>query len=213
MLRLTIGNKVYSSWSMCPWLVMKEFDVPFEEEVVPLYREDSKARLLARSPSGKAPALEHDGLKIWDSLAIIDYVAELFPDRAIWPRARAARAAARALFCEIHAGFTALRQECPMNFRRAPVPLAVSEAALADIARIGASWREAFGGEGPFLFGEFCAADALLAPVAQRVRAYDLGVSAEAKQYIEAITRLESWRALEQGALAEEWAIEAYARP
>ena len=121
-LRLTIGNKNYSSWSMRPWMVLKEFAIPFEENIVPLYREDSKASLLSHSPAGKAPSLDHDGFRVWDLLAIIEYVAELYPDLAIWPRDRAARAMARALSCEMHSGFVALRKECSMNFRRVLSP-------------------------------------------------------------------------------------------
>jgi len=212
-LKLNIGNKVYSSWSMRPWMVMKEFAIPFEEEVTPLYREKSKAELLVRSPAGKAPSLDHDGLCVWDSLAIIEYLAESFPEKAIWPPGRAARAAARSLSCEMHSGFVALRKECPMNFRRSPSPIAASEKLLADIARIECAWADArarFGQGGPFLFGAFCAADAMFAPVAQRFEAYALPVSPRARAYIDAVKRLQSWREWEAGARSEDWVIEQF---
>lgn len=212
-LRLTIGNKNYSSWSMRPWMVLKEFVIPFEENIVPLYREDSKANLLSHSPAGKAPSLEHDGLRVWDSLAIIEYIAELYPDRAIWPRDRAARAVARTLSCEMHSGFVALRKDCPMNFRRRSEPVELSEKLLVDVERIDAAWanaRECFGQGGDFLFGEFCAADAMFAPVVNRFEAYCLPVSSTTRAYMEAIKALPSWREWEAGALTEDWAIEQF---
>jgi glutathione S-transferase len=211
-LTLIIGNKNYSSWSMRPWMVMKEFAIPFRESVVPLYREDSKATLLAHSPAGKAPSLSHEGFVVWDSLAIIEYLAELFPDRAIWPRDRQARARARSLACEMHSGFVSLRKECPMNFRRAPNILP-SEKLLADVARIEQAWREArsfYGAGGPFLFGAFCAADAMFAPVVNRLDAYGLPASAQSQAYMDAVKALASWKEWAAAAQTESWIIEQF---
>ncbi len=117
-LTLILGNKNYSSWSMRPWLVLREFGIPFREIVTPLYKDGSKAALLAHSPAGKAPILINDEFAVWDSLAIIEYLAELLPEKAIWPQDRRARARARSLSSEMHSGFPSLRSACPMNFRR-----------------------------------------------------------------------------------------------
>jgi glutathione S-transferase len=207
-----IGNKNYSSWSMRPWMVMKEFAIPFQETVVPLYREDSKTALLAHSPAGKAPSLTHDGLVVWDSLAIIEYLAELFPDRAIWPREREARALARSLSCEMHSGFVFLRKECPMNFRRAP-NIVPSEKPLAEVARVEQAWsdaRSSHGAGGPFLFGAFSAADAMFAPVVNRIEAYGLPASTQTRAYMDAIKALSSWREWAAAAQSECWIIEQF---
>jgi glutathione S-transferase len=212
-IKLTIGNKNYSSWSMRPWMVLKEFAIPFEENVVPLYRDESKAGLLSHSPAGKAPSLDHDGLLVWDSLAIIEYVAELYQDRAIWPRDPAARAQARSLSCEMHSGFVPLRKECPMNFHRRLHAVEPSDKLLADVARMDAAWvdaRERFGGGGPFLFSDFCAADAMFAPVVARFELYQLPVSSVAPSYMESIGALPSWREWKAGALMEDWVIEQF---
>jgi glutathione S-transferase len=211
--KLIIGNKRYSSWSLRPWMVLKEFGIPFEEEVIPLYREDSKPKLLAHSPAGKVPTLIHDGCSVWDSLAIIEYLAELFPDRPIWPRDPAARAYARSLACEMHSSFTALRSECPTNFCRQPKAISISDAACADLARIDEAWRDAralFGEGGPFLFGAFSAADAMFAPVVIRIKGYALPVSAQARAYVEAIEGLASWKEWLREGAKEEWILERY---
>ncbi|ARN81537.1 glutathione S-transferase family protein [Methylocystis bryophila] len=207
---LVIGNKGYSSWSFRPWMVMKEFAIPFQEEVVPLYRENSKAKLLTHSSAGKVPVLIHDGLHVWDSLAIIEYLAERYPALPIWPRKIEARAHARALAAEMHAGFTALRKECPTNFRRKTSPVSLSEAASADLSRIDAAWREArarFGEGGPFLYGAFSAADAMFAPVVNRVEIYGLPVSPDSRTFVEAVKNLASWKSWHAGAQEEEWRL------
>jgi glutathione S-transferase len=212
-LKLIIGNKRYSSWSLRPWMVLKEFQIPFEEEVIPLYREESKPKLLAHSPAGKVPILIHDGRGVWESLAIIEYLAELFPDRTIWPRDAAARAYARSLACEMLSSFGALRSECPTNFCRRPKPILLSDAARADLARIDQAWQDArarFGAGGPFLFGAFSAADAMFAPVVIRIEGYDLSVSTQARAYLEAIEGLSSWKEWLRDAENEEWRLEKY---
>jgi glutathione S-transferase len=212
-LKLIIGNKRYSSWSMRPWLVLKQFGIPFEETLVPLYRSESREKTLAFSPSGKVPALLHDGRSIWDSLAIIDYLAELHPHLEIWPRDRDARARARSLSCEMHAGFTALRHDCPMNFGRPNLEIEVSAPARADVARIDAAWRDAlarFGRGGPFLFGAFTAADAMFAPVVRRVENYGLALSGESQRYADAITAQPAWIEWAEAGAKEEWRLEQF---
>ena len=178
--RLVIGNKNWSSWSLRPWLAMRRLGLPFEEINVRLRQADSKAAILKYSPSGLVPLLLDGDLAIWDSLAILEYLAEQHPDKRMWPADRQARALARCVSAEIHSGFAPLRQACSMEIL-ADNPLEpVPEAVEADIRRIVALWRECrskCGAGGPFLFGEFCAADAMYAPAASRFRTYipDLG--------------------------------------
>ncbi|HRY03272.1 MAG TPA: glutathione S-transferase family protein, partial [Beijerinckiaceae bacterium] len=167
-LTLVIGNKSYSSWSMRPWMLLEAFGIPFSEVVIPLYVEGSKEQILRYTPSGKVPTLIDGDVTVWDSLSICEYVAEKFPDRAIWPRDGKARALARSMSAEMHSSFQALRQQCGMVVHRAKGPLDFSTETLADISRIEAMWafsREKFGQAGPFLFGAFSAADAMYAPV------------------------------------------------
>ncbi len=156
----------------------------------------------------------HDGaVTVWESLAVIEYVAELYPDKAIWPRGKAARAHARSLAAEIHAGFQALRQHCPTNFRRPVRRIALTEAVEADVARIDAAWthaRETFGKAGPLLFGRFSAADAMYAPVVSRFHVYDIPVSRTSRAYMAAVMALPAWKAWIGDAEAEEWRIEKY---
>lgn len=213
-LSLLIGNKAYSSWSLRPWLLLKQLDIPFEETLVPLYGPQSKEKLLAFSPAGKVPALRSDDILVWDSLAIVEFIAERHPDLAIWPRDAAARALARSLAAEMHSGFTALRSEFPTNFRRPARSIgAPSPAAAADIARIDAAWRDArarFGSQGPFLFGAFSAADAMFAPVVCRFSTYVLDVSTEAQDYMGTIEALPAYREWSQSGRAEPWVLEQF---
>ncbi len=216
-LKLVIANKAYSSWSLRPWLLLAAFHIPFEEVVIPLYHDDSKKKISKYSPTGKLPALVDDGVLIWDSIAIVEYIAELYPKKAIWPLDRAARAHARSLSAEMHAGFQALRTHCNTNFRRSPKKLALSpviaEAVEADVKRIEQAWagaRKKFGGAGPFLFGAFCAADAMFAPVVNRLYAYDLPVSAATKAYMKTMLDMPAYRAWLADGAAEPWVIEAY---
>lgn len=198
---------------MRPWLAMKEFGVPFEENVIPLYREESKAALLAHSPAGKAPILKDGDLSVGDSLAIIEYLAELYPDLAFWPRDHVSRALARSLACEMHSGYAALRSQCPMNFGRAPHPIPLTEEARIDVERIDSVWRDALASSGgPFLFGAFCSVDAMFAPVVQRFDAYAAPVSAPARAYMERITALKSWAEWKFAAQREEWRLERFER-
>lgn len=189
-LTLIIGNKNYSSWSLRPWLFLKHHGIPFEEIRIPLYREDSPARLAADSPSGKVPVLVDDGLKVWDSLAILEYLAERYPRTLGWPAAPSARAGARSLAAEMHAGFAALRSHCSMNCRRPASPKALPEAVGKDVARINRIWRECrerHANDGPWLLGPFGIIDAMYAPVALRFRTYRIEADPAAQDYLDTI--------------------------
>ena len=210
---LTIGNKAYSSWSMRPWILLRHFEIPFEEQVIPLYEPTSSVEIQRHSPSGKVPALTAGDIIVWESLAILEYVADARQDRAIWPAEPAARAMARSLSAEMHGGFAALRQACPTNFRRAPKAIPLSEEVQRDIDRIEAAWaaaRRQWGHGGPFLFGDFTAVDAMFAPVVSRFQAYAVPVSGETRAYMDAVMALPAWRAWMDDAAVEPWVIERF---
>ena len=195
-MKLLIGNKNYSSWSMRPWVMLTQFDIPFEEVLVRFdsFAPDSKfkATVGALSPVGKVPLLvEDDGFVVWDTLAIAEYVAEKFPDRALWPRDARRRARARSVCAEMHSGFTALRGAFGMNIE-ASLPavgarvLAENAAARADLARVIQLWQEALAESGgPFLFGDYSIVDAYFAPVVTRLRTYALPVPADVAAYMD----------------------------
>lgn len=206
-LHLTIGNKNYSSWSFRPWIAMKVAGLAFEETVIPIYRPGSKEQFLARSPAGKVPILQDGGVTVWESLAILEYLAEKHP---LWPDDRAARAHARAIASEMHAGFQPLRRQCPMNMARPSKKLALSEETAANVRRIDTMWcdcRARYGAGGPFLFGTFGAADAMYAPVVSRFHTYAVEVSPVGRAYMEAVTALSAWNEWYAGALKEEWVL------
>ena len=198
---LVIGDKNLSSWSLRPWLALRAFGVDFEELRLPLDTPEFRARIGEFSPTGKVPALLHDGVAVWESLAILEYINETFLDGRGWPRERAPRAHARAIAAEMHAGFAALRRELPLNLKRRGAPAIPGPEAARDIARVQQLWRDArarFGASGPFLFGGFGLADAMYAPVALRFVVYGVALTAEAQAYVEAITALPAvieWRA------------------
>lgn len=197
---------------MRPWLLMRSFAIPFDEVVIPLDEPQSKVEILRHSPAGKVPVLREGPLVVWDSLAIIEHLAETHPDLPIWPIDPAARALARSLSAEMHSGFAALRRHLPMNMRREGRPAALppdAEAAVAvDCARIEAAWADArarFGAAGRFLFGAFCAADAMFAPVVNRFSAYGVPVRVESRAYMDAILALPAWRDWDAAANGEGW--------
>ena len=213
MLKLYIGNKNYSSWSMRPWVLLRQAGVDFEEVRV---RFDSfapgsrfRTTMDAVSPVGKVPVLDHDGLVIWDTLAIAEYVAEQFPDRSLWPADRAARARARSLCAEMHSGFMALRSACPMNIEaRLPevgaLALRDKPAVRADLNRLVAMWSALLREHGgPLLFGAFSVADAYFAPVVMRIRTYGLPVPADISAYMDCVCALPGVKGWIDGALAE----------
>jgi glutathione S-transferase len=212
-LTLVLANKAYSSWSMRPWMVLKRFDIPSDEIVIPMNQPETHAEMLKHAPSGKCPSL-HDGtISVWDSLAIIEYLAETYPTFPIWPRGTEARAYARSLSAEMHSGFMALRRECPMNIRRPRRAIKVSEDVRADVVRIDEAFADArtrFGAAGAFLFGDFSAADAMFAPVVNRFDTYDLPVSDTTRAYMAAMKALPAWQQWERDAFAEPWRIEHY---
>lgn len=213
MLTLVIANKAYSSWSQRPWILMRHFGIPFREIVIPMGRPETRADMLEHAPTGKCPSLKDGELSIWDSLAIIEYLAERFPDHAIWPGDRAARALARSMSAEMHSGFQNLRMQFPTQYRRAPRHIEPNKETAADIARIEAAWAEArrrFGRGGPFLFGAFSAADAMYAPVVNRLHVYDADVGADTRAYMDAMRTLPAWKDWEAGAAAEPWTMEKY---
>lgn len=209
---LVIANKRYSSWSLRAWLVATHFRIPFEEILIPLDQPDTRAKILAFSPSGRVPCLAGAGVVVWDSLAIIEYLAETFPGHAIWPRDPLARAHARSVVAEMHSGFTALRSACPMNLRRTFAFRDRGAGVTADVARITALWAEArdrFGADGPFLFGEFSAADAFFAPVVLRLLGYGFPLDPATAAYCAAVTELPAMQAWIAGAAGESWIVPA----
>src|SRR5674476_832289 len=211
-LKLVIGNKNYSSWSMRPWLALRANDIAFEEIFIPLYTgEADKQRILDFTPSGKVPALIDGDVTIWDSLSIIEYVAERFPQAGLWPEDRAWRAHARSISSEMHSGFMALRGECGMNLHRPVRAIALSADARANVARIQQIWTECrarYGQAGPFLFGSFGAADAMFAPVVHRFRSYAIAVEPEAQAYMDTMMALPAFQEWTQAGLAETLVIE-----
>jgi glutathione S-transferase len=188
-----IGNKNYSSWSLRGWLMLKHTGATFDEIVIPLSEPSTRATILRHSPSGKVPALQHGDHLVWDSLAIGEYLAELYPQARLWPEEMKARSVARAVSAEMHAGFAPLRTHLPMNMRSSFPERGVTPEAQADINRITALWRDCrsrFGAGGEFLFGHFTIADAMYAPVVSRFRTYKIALEEEAQRYADAIWAL-----------------------
>ena len=205
---LIIGNKNYSSWSFRPWIAMKAVGIAFEERVISLNDPEFKRAIAPVSQNGKVPALDDDGVHVWESLAILEYLAEKFPRAGLWPADARARAHARAVAAEMHGGFAALRGECPMNFWRPVTRRELSADALADVARVDAMWSECrvrYGG--PFLFGAFGAADAMYAPVVSRFHTYAVEVGERSRAYMDAVMALPAWREWKEAALKEPWIL------
>ena len=213
-LQLVIGNKNYSSWSMRPWLALRANHIAFDEVFIPLYTgDDDKKRILGFTHSGKVPALIDGDVTIWDSLAIIEYLAEGFPEARLWPEDRARRAHARSISAEMHSGFVALRTECGMNLHRPVGAITLSADARANIARIQQIWiecRERYGKYGPFLFGAFGGADAMFAPVVHRFRTYAIAVEPEAQDYMNTVMSLPAFQEWTTAGLAETLVIERF---
>lgn len=209
-LRLTLGNKNYSSWSFRPWIGMKVAGIAFEEEVISLNAEDFKARVGRISGSGKVPVLADGNVHVWESLAILEYAAEKFPGAGLWPADPAARALARSIASEMHGGFVPLRRHLPMNMWRPVMTRELTAEADANVRRIEAIWtdcRNRHGGGGPFLFGPFGAADAMFAPVVSRFHTYAVEVNASSHRYMEAVMGLPAWAEWLAAALREPWIL------
>jgi glutathione S-transferase len=209
-LRLIIGNKRYSSWSLRPWLALAQNGIPFEEILIPLYRPESKAAILRHSPSGKVPALIDGAVTAWETLAILEHLAERFPDKGLWPHDPAARAKARSISAEMHSGFAALRDELPMDVFADEPGRARSPATEADIARITGIWRQCraeAAADGPFLFGSFGAADCMYAPVAVRFDRYGVPLNPACRDYVDAVLGLPAMQRWIAAARGEPWVL------
>ncbi|WP_395698821.1 glutathione S-transferase family protein [Aquabacterium sp.] len=213
-MQLYIGNKNYSSWSMRPWVLLRQFEIPFDEVMLRFDGFEAESRFKQQitrlSPTGRVPLLLDEGLAVWDTLAIAEYLAEKYADRPLWPRPVAQRARARSLCAEMHAGFGDLRKHCPMNIE-ASLPevgarlIAEQPAVRADLARIVAMWLEALANSGgPFLFGEFSVADAYYAPVVMRLRTYALPVPEAVRAYMDRVVASAGVAAWVHEALAEQ---------
>jgi glutathione S-transferase len=214
-LKLVIGNKNYSSWSMRPWLAMRAAGIPFEEIFIPLYTDNKadKDSILGFSRAGKVPALIDGDVTVWDSLSIIEYLAERFPDAKLWPQDPAARAHARSISAEMHSGFLLLRNECGMNLHRPVGAVTLSADAQANVARVQEIWtecRDRHGKSGPYLFGAFTAADAMYAPVVHRFRTYAIKVSPQAQAYMDTMMAQPAFAEWTRAGLAETLVIEKF---
>ena len=211
-LTLYITYKNYSSWSLRTWLVMRAFDIPFEEVLVPMMDDCQMPGMDGISPTRKVPCLvdhAHD-LTIWESVAIIEYLAERYPEHAIWPDDLAGRATARALVAEMHAGLLPLRNECPMNLRRPPQLLAISDDARRDVARVEAILADCLArSDGPFLTGAFSALDAFYAPLLARITTYQLSDHPAVRAFQAALATLPAWQEWHRAALVETTVIKA----
>jgi len=205
-LKLVIGDKNYSSWSLRAALALDLTGEPYEEILERLYRPDSRARLLSHSPTGKVPVLLTEEGPVWDSLAIAEYLAERFPEAHLWPRGQYARALARSVCAEMHSGFVALRSHLSMDLARDQALTELPAEAQADIDRVCRLWadcRQRFGQDGAFLFGHASIADAFFAPVAARLHSYRVALPAEAAAYVETIYQWPAFRRWYQAALQE----------
>jgi glutathione S-transferase len=209
-LTLIIGNKNYSSWSFRPWIAMRAANIPFDEVVISLESADFKSRVSAHSGTGKVPVLIDGDIKIWESLAILEYLAEKFPEAKLWPANPAARAHARTVASEMHAGFVPLRRHCPMNMWYPPKKRELPDDVAENVKRIDAIWtdcRARFGAGGPYLFGAFGAADAMYAPVVSRLHSYAIDVGEAARTYMAAMMALPAWAEWRAAALKEPWVL------
>jgi glutathione S-transferase len=207
-LTLIIGNKNYSSWSLRPWIALKVRDIPFAEKVIPLYEPGSREQVLQYTPTGKVPVLIDGDEHVWESLAILEHLADRFPDAHLWPQDPRARSLARAVASEMHAGFMPLRKNCPMNMWLPVRNRPQGEDVMADVGRIDALWsdcRARYGQGGPFLFGDFTAADAMYAPVVARLHSFGLPVGPASRAYMDAVMALAAWQEWCDAALKEKW--------
>ena len=207
-LKLYVGNKNYSSWSMRPWIAMRAKGIEFEEILTPFDDDARNPKFREFSPTGKVPVLVDGEVRVWESLAILEYLHDKFPDAGFWPQNIAKRAAARAFASEMHAGFNALRSACPMNIRRPVRAIEVGEGVRRDVARIEELWRDCLDvWGGPFLFGEFCNADAMYAPIVNRLEVYALSDHPAVAAYTKTMKAHPAWIEWEKAGIAEPWII------
>lgn len=216
MLKIIVGNKAYSSWSLRGWLAVRQSGLPYEELVVPMYDEAWPQRRMQPDlavSNGKIPTLWDGDIAVWDSLAIVDYLNDLTGNRLFWPQDKVARALARSIAAEMHSGYVPLRKACPMNVRKIFPAQAPSEAVLENLSRIYALWEQArgrFGAGGPWLFGDFGAADIMFAPVIFRIHGYSLPVEGAAKDYVDAMLAHPWMVEWVEGAKGESWVLDQY---
>lgn len=209
MVRLYIGNKNYSSWSFRPWLGLSVAGVAFEEILVPFDMAAGNPKFAEFSPTNKVPVLEDGDVTVWESLAILDHVARKHPEAGLWPVDAIAHSRAMAMSCEMLSSFPHLRNDCPMNMRREPAKIAVSAGLAKDVARVETLWAQCLTSSGgPFLFGGFTIADAMYAPVVNRLDVYDFDVSPTTRAYMDAMKALPAWREWEAAGRAEPWIVE-----
>jgi glutathione S-transferase len=209
-MKLVIGNKNYSSWSLRPWIAMKQIGLTFGESLIPMAMPGTRAEMLKYAPTGLVPVLIDGEALVFETIAILEYLNDKFPEARLWPKDLAARAHARSIAAEMHGGFAALRRDCPMNIRRPVRKHIVSPEAAKQAERIDALWSDArarFGQGGPFLFGHFTNADAMYAPVINRIHTYDLPRSQTAQAYMDAMMELPAWKEWEAASRAESWVI------
>jgi glutathione S-transferase len=209
---LIIGNKNYSSWSLRPYMALSMAGIAFDEKLERFGDPRFAKAVKAYGAAGRVPILQHNGLTVWDSLAIIEYAADTWPDKNIWPKNAKARAMARTLSAEMHSGFQALRNVCPMNLRRPPKAIQLSDDVYANVARIEKIWREArasYGKGGPFLFGKFSGADAMFTPVATRFRTFAIPVKPDTQKYMDAIFATSAFQQWYADSVKEKWVYPA----
>jgi len=207
-MQLIIGNKKYSSWSLRPWLAMKVLGVEFEEQLSQFDMSTTSEHFNKFSPSKKVPVLINGEQVIWDSMAILEYLAEMYPEKNWWPKEQNTRARARSIANEMHGGFGAIRDECPMNFGRTPSPIELSERCKWEFSRLEALWDDALENSGgPFLFGGFGIVDAMYAPVVARIRTYCVDGGDGFKAYCAAVEALPAYQDWARDGVAEPWIV------
>jgi len=211
-LKLIIGNKNYSSWSLRPWIALKQFGIEFEEELISFHDWDNfYAKISEYSGARRVPVLIHQDRSIWDSLSILEYLADMFPQHNMWPEDQGARGHARSICAEMHSGFNALRGALPMNLRRQIEIYPLKEDVKLDIARVIYVWREArssFAHGGEFLYGAFSNADAMYAPIVSRLHTYGVPVDADIRGYMDAVLATDAFKEWQVEGLKETWTVE-----
>ena len=211
---IIVGNKNYSSWSLRGWLAVHHVGLPYEETVIPLDQPDTRQEILRHTPSGKVPALVHEGRAVWDSLGICEYLAETFPEANMWPDDREARAHARSISAEMHSGFADLRKTLPMNIRRRPGAFPIGDGVRLEIQRICSIWRDCrntYGGregDAGFLFGRYSIADMMYAPVVWRFHSYAIDMPETAAAYAALMREQPAMKEWARAANDEPWVIE-----
>ncbi|HYX39414.1 MAG TPA: glutathione S-transferase family protein [Oligoflexus sp.] len=201
---LVVGSKTFSSWSLRPWLLLKQMNIPFKEVVIALNQVSTRERIRQYSPSGRIPVLLHGEVRIWDSLAIAEYLNDLFPEKKLWPAKIEERALARSVSAEMHSGFAAMRQQMSMNVNKRFATPALSDDTQGDLKRVFEIWNDCLARSGgPFLFGSFSIADAMFAPVTTRLTTYSIPLTGAIEKYVQTIAALPAMREWIQGAQAE----------